>query len=309
MSFILLNKQYRSYLMGFAIMWVILFHSGMFPSFYHIKDVYFLSLLFGNGYLGVDIFIFLSVFGLCHSYCGNTMKTFYLHRFRRLFPMYWIYLAIMAVFFPMVIKGQTLKFFLLQSTGGASFLKDRIEWYIPFLILIYLTFPFLYKVFDFLYKRKLVEIVVFLSVFAMRWVSKIPMDDYCLTRFPLILLAMQTFRSREEPAGYLRTYGCALLSVVVFTNQTSLAFSVMMPTLLFFLSQMPLDRLPFKKTFSRIGKYTLEIYLAQNIAFNQFLQVTTLPYWMSMAVCLVIIVATAMILHLMQNCAFKLFKT
>ena len=146
MSFKLLEKSNRSYLMGVAILWIILFHLGMFPDFYGIKDVYILKLLFGNGYLGVDIFIFLSIFGLCHSFNNHSLKNFYKHRFLRLFPMYWIYLAVMIIVFPKILGGHGLKFALLQTTGLASFYSDRIEWYIPFLILIYITFPLIYKI-------------------------------------------------------------------------------------------------------------------------------------------------------------------
>lgn len=300
MRFKLLDKSNRSYIMGVAILWVVLFHSGMFPEFYGIKDVYILKLFFANGYLGVDIFIFLSVFGLCHSFKGHSLLTFYKRRFMRLFPMYWVYLAVMVMAFPMIIGGHNLRFVLLQMTGMASFFSERIEWYIPFLILIYIAFPLIYRVFVFLSKKHLVNICVVLTIFLLRWSSKIPMDDYCLDRIPVILLAMQTYQFWDMPERYLKTFGWAVLAILLFTNNIALIFSVLIPVSLFLLSMTDVT-LPFYRTFSWIGKYTLEIYLAQNLAFNQFLQISKLSYWQSMMVCLVIIVGASIVFHFVQK--------
>ena len=50
----------RGALMGFAIMWVFLFHVGGI-------GVPWIDTFCSKGYLGVDIFFFLSGWGLCYS--------------------------------------------------------------------------------------------------------------------------------------------------------------------------------------------------------------------------------------------------
>ena len=55
-----LLSSYRGALMGIAIIWVMLYHLGNI-------DVSVISVIFGVGYGGVDIFLFLSGFGLYFS--------------------------------------------------------------------------------------------------------------------------------------------------------------------------------------------------------------------------------------------------
>ena len=55
-----LLSSYRGALMGVAIIWVMLYHLGDI-------DVSVISVIFGVGYGGVDIFLFLSGFGLYFS--------------------------------------------------------------------------------------------------------------------------------------------------------------------------------------------------------------------------------------------------
>ena len=59
-----LLSSYRGALMGVAIIWVMLYHLGDI-------DVSVISVIFGVGYGGVDIFLFLSGFGLYFSF-SNT---------------------------------------------------------------------------------------------------------------------------------------------------------------------------------------------------------------------------------------------
>lgn len=64
------NKVNRKYWMGLSIIWVILLHISS-----NIGNKY-LTIIFGNGYLGVDVFFMLSTFGLCYSYEKNKLTVF-----------------------------------------------------------------------------------------------------------------------------------------------------------------------------------------------------------------------------------------
>lgn len=72
--------RHRSPLMGLAIIWIFIFHSGPIGS-----DAYDSFQEFGFG--GVDIFIFLSAFGLCFSLeKDSSVLAFYYRRLKRIVP-------------------------------------------------------------------------------------------------------------------------------------------------------------------------------------------------------------------------------
>ena len=72
--------SYRAELMGFAILWIFMLHSGAIgnPIYDTIRKF---------GWAGVDIFFFLSALGLCYSLNkNNNLKDFYLRRLNRIMP-------------------------------------------------------------------------------------------------------------------------------------------------------------------------------------------------------------------------------
>ncbi|MFV0538204.1 MAG: acyltransferase family protein [Dysgonomonas sp.] len=79
-----LLSKYRSQLMGIAILWIMLFHSNLDVSFFTIFD-----LIKSIGNAGVDIFMFVSGFGIYYSLIkGVSLKTFYKNRLWRILPYY-----------------------------------------------------------------------------------------------------------------------------------------------------------------------------------------------------------------------------
>ena len=74
-------SKYRSALMGVAILWILLHHSGM--------NLMRLFAVKRSGYGGVDIFLFVSGLGLSVSLTKNEdIIAFYKKRMVRLFPSY-----------------------------------------------------------------------------------------------------------------------------------------------------------------------------------------------------------------------------
>lgn len=130
---------------GIAIVWIFIVHyqGGWF------------------GWQGVHIFIVLSGFGLAYSCLKKNEnpqgKAWYLKRFRRVLPVYWLVVLCSLPFlivFQIVLGSEIwsalirtfLDFLLLrnffeQFMGGAT----GALWYIPFIISCYLSFPFLYS--------------------------------------------------------------------------------------------------------------------------------------------------------------------
>ncbi len=141
------DKQYRNYWMGLSILWIVLLHISQ-----DLNNEWF-SVFFGKGYLGVDVFFMLSTYGIACSYERNSIYNFYKNRFIRLFPEYLIYLLVLFLFFGNHFTDSLWLLAIYQCTGLACFRNVDVEWYIPTLILLYVTFPLFYRVVRELYNR------------------------------------------------------------------------------------------------------------------------------------------------------------
>ena len=136
LGIILSNKSIFS---GISILMVLLYHQ---PKCSAISGVWFYP-----GFLGVDVFLFFSGFGLCYSFNKNGIYTFYKRRFVRIAPLY-ILLGLLAglkyyekfTWFDYLCNITSLSYW-----GMGGFLFD---WYLSALIVLYLLFPLLYKIID-----------------------------------------------------------------------------------------------------------------------------------------------------------------
>jgi len=142
-----LISKYRTQLMGIAILWVMLFHSGIH------SGVFLLDYLASIGYGGVDIFLFLSGFGIYFSL--NKKKEpiglFYKKRLLRVLPYYYPVVLLYSIFlcchgiwgWREIIGNMTMLGFWL----GYGF-RYIFDWYIPSLVVLYLITPFFNKYFQ-----------------------------------------------------------------------------------------------------------------------------------------------------------------
>ena len=132
-------STYRSELMGCAILWIMMLHF----TFTQIKPLGFIA---QYGFAGVEIFMFVSGFGLFSSLDRNSdYKRFYRKRLLRIFPTYYI----LGIFASILLFHDSLFTYLFRYTtigfwtGGIYW-----EWYIPSIVLLYLITPFLKFFFD-----------------------------------------------------------------------------------------------------------------------------------------------------------------
>lgn len=139
-----LISKYRTPLMGIAILWVMLFHSTLnsFP-------LHMINQIKHMGYMGVDIFMFLSGFGIYNSLKKNSdIKTFYKKRVLRILPYYLPIVLIYSIllYYNKAIPFDTviLNFFTISYWMGLS----SFDWYIPTILLFYFLTPFYLKLFD-----------------------------------------------------------------------------------------------------------------------------------------------------------------
>lgn len=135
MNYSIISK-YRGHIMGVATLWIAILHASMwFP----IEPINWIKLI-GQG--GVDIFLFLSAFGLYYSYQKDDDKlSFWKKRFIRIFPVF-IPLALLRWYYNdySLTNGLLMLTTLLFWVNG-----NRETWYISAIVPLYLITPFYLK--------------------------------------------------------------------------------------------------------------------------------------------------------------------
>lgn len=122
--------------------------NSLIPNFYIDGKVYL-------GGIGVSLFFMLSGARLMYTY--KDAKTFFIHRFKNIYPMFWIAYAAATCFDFLYYKGMStakpwLRIFsalgmdgYLCSLGVIPFDYYKLgEWFLGCIILIYLLFPLLH---------------------------------------------------------------------------------------------------------------------------------------------------------------------
>lgn len=147
----------RNALMGFAILWVISFH-------YHLQTP-IISKIASYGYIGVDVFFFLSGLGLYFSmHQQEDTKQFYWKRIKRIFPMFFVLGA-----FSCLLYGSFDSYIWKHTTLG--YWTDGVitSWFIPAIVTCYFLYPFLYHAIfkrgDILLYTILISILLFLVTY------------------------------------------------------------------------------------------------------------------------------------------------
>lgn len=143
-----ISKENRNYFMGIAIILVILHHFCLrMEDAWHVDSFPFN--LFYWGQIGVDVFLFVSAYGCCASWENNKWWQYLIHRVKRIYPQYVVFLLIVLCWFyadASVLHRLKLAAYSLIGVAPIYQLGVRIEWYIPSLIMMYLFLPFLYFV-------------------------------------------------------------------------------------------------------------------------------------------------------------------
>lgn len=148
-------SKYRSSLMGIAMLSVFLFHSmgDWMPPFIHN--------IAANGAIGVDVFLFLSSIGLTYSITKNpSVSAFYKRRVLRIMPTYWfimtcVYLFVFILTAVHIMPDNYYRIprsfweFIQAYTTIGYWIRDGLFylWYIPAILLLYILFPFVHKLF------------------------------------------------------------------------------------------------------------------------------------------------------------------
>ncbi|MFD1774344.1 acyltransferase family protein [Paenibacillus rhizophilus] len=142
-----LISKYRTQLMGIAILWIVFYHSTI-----NTSSVPIINTIKEIGYGGVDIFLMLSGLGLyfaCQK--DDNVITFYKRRLLRIIPTYITVVFIVCLFY-WYVGEMSLIDAVLNLTTLSFWLdsKNRFDWYVPAILVLYLLTP----VFMYFFKSK-----------------------------------------------------------------------------------------------------------------------------------------------------------
>lgn len=264
--------KHKSMFMGLAMLWIIAFHYGFLVE----SPVGF---LITRGYLGVDIFIFLSSFSLCSSLKREPHYIpFIKRRLSRIIPVWWMLITLLLVV--NILIGRNYPHNLVQlicyysGLGWWLFYNEPFgtyyyEWYIPTLLGFYLLVPLLYKT----NKKKIIYLFI-TSIVCISILLYFKIDerlvDLSIVRIPMLIYGVILYKiyNKEYDEQISNRYititsvlglGVFFLSLGGIIKFTLFGFMFALP---FFLSVcIFVFRGLFNRILSFIGTITLELYL------------------------------------------------
>lgn len=228
---------------------------------------------FGKGYFGVDVFFFLSTYGLSYSINERPLLQFYKNRFSRILPVYLVFLLLCLLVFIPVSWKSSIMYAVSSITGIAVVNGYYVEWYTPSLMLVYLFFPCINY-----FSKKLAIVNVnilalcFMLFYTLLYYFDVHQYGNLFQRIPIIMFGCICFylEKRDDNSmvillsllglfGVFFSYGCF--------DRVTLAI----PAILYVAGKA--ERLPLHSWMSTLGKWSFEIYLAQVIATKYFMKV------------------------------------
>lgn len=273
LSLLLTNRQV---LMGLALIWIYLFHAKRF-------GVSIIDQINDYGWIGVEVFVFLSAIGLASSLEKNSLSQYFKNRFKRIIPTWVVVLILIHLigvagnhFMPELPfhYPSGLKQCFLWYTGLGFWLSPVIgespnncyEWYVPTILVFYLIAPLLSK----RSVNTLVAILVCAMVFVCiqretQWCKEI---EIATSRLPIFITGFLYYycckKENLERKFYLFGGGFLFLLTVLFYASliTSLrvVLALLVPMALVVISKFMVKgmHLPF---LSLVGALSLEMYL------------------------------------------------
>lgn len=269
-------EEYRSSLMGISIISVVLYHlCTLFPNYLPLK-------VFVLGSIGVDIFIFLSALGLNYSLQKYDIITFYKRRLLRVYPLF-IVKVILYTFTLYFTRGESFNTWdLFCNISGLSFFECGgmiIDWYIPGLIMLYMAFPLVRKyvihntwgifLFTLFFSH------AFCLLFDVSW-----QYDCLIARLPIYVLGIIAWKTNVRKPFFTQCFLLLCFSLIMAKFNWSRNFMTAGLTPILLLLFYSLRHIISKIwIFKVIGKYTLEIYLANGwslLVINDYFQHTNI---------------------------------
>ena len=196
-------SKYRQEIYGISAIGIILLHINKYVSLLPMTSLSgkIISIIFENGNVGVDIFLILSAIGLSRSIKFNSITTFYMHRYQRVYLPYFLIAIIYFSWYDIFVAEDGIINFLLNITAiNYWIIGDRFPlWFISFILFIYIVFPLLYRYSEKNKKIIAILIILFVGIEVILWKTSSPMYlnyEIVLSRIPIFLLGLSL--SKQE---------------------------------------------------------------------------------------------------------------
>lgn len=260
--------------MGWAIVWIMMLHF----TFITIKPLGFIA---QYGFAGVDIFMFVSGFGLYFSIDHNkNLLAYFKKRIIRIFPTYYL----VGIASSLIIYHDTLPNYIFRySTIGFWTNSIYWEWYIPSIVVFYLLAPIFKRAID---SRLITTITLFAIIIliasyiivSQEFVNDKDPHFFMLYRAPEFIFGMICGHWTKKGTAINLYYILMTLGIPFFIilfpkhhdiynfKYLSLAFLLPLFTISFITLSKQIKQI--NPVLSKIGKASLEIYLIQAIFFE-----------------------------------------
>lgn len=247
-------SKYRTLFMGLAIVLVLI---------YHAFCVVYNPLGKANiGYVGVDIFLLLSGFGLTFSYMNNKLLFFYKNRLIRIYPLYFLCVCILYLlndkwnFVDYLFNLLTVGFYLNNGV-------NRFDWYIESLFTLYILFPLLAEY----AKLKLwgVLLLIFIICIILSVVNISWWYDCFISRIPIFIFGIVCAKYEISQKVFLIITLLGLLFYFpcsIFFSEFLAASFLVLPIIIIVAHLIQNVDKRIIELISFMGKRSLELYLA-----------------------------------------------
>ncbi len=310
-----LISKYRSELMGFAMIYVVMFHvcGNRHDTLWYC--------LARCGNLGVDIFLFLSGIGLWYAWTNNSsLRHFYWRRYKRIYPA-WLVVASLY-FIPRFINGKISLVELLGELAINYGFWHHLAlnfWYVPAILALYLIAPWYMRlIHNDPHYRWLPVAALLLTLLVQYWpLLHHPVGhlEIFFSRIPIFLLGINA--GSLVRSGYRMPQSSLWLLILILVMSTLVcvnfedglrrrfplfierwAYIPWTVSLTILLSQL-FARLPrwSMKVFALVGTVSLEIYLIHIEFVMKNVKPLHLGYWLTLVITLGVSMLLAYLLH------------
>lgn len=275
-----LGKENRAFYMGIAMIGIIGYHLYLHDvDFYNTSFKIFRN-IFKYGYVGVDIFLFFSAYGLCHSWINSSAKNFYIKRFVRIVPIY-LFFCLVKYCFDRDNNIVNFIYYRLLEISSLSLVQTKwtcpgnlsLNWFVPAIINLYLLFPLFFYLIKTVYKRSvIVHIIFIMCIFFgshLFWNIGIIHGLY-VSRIPIIFVGIFTYFYLKDKRYDELFFLYAIFAMMTYIiDRDNLRLSCVVPIILYALSFKNFTIVKGRNIIygiSLVGKTSFECFLAHSYA-------------------------------------------
>lgn len=258
-------SENRVLLMALAIIFVVIYHFkcwiGGFP--------WYIGIIIKYGYIGVDIFFFLSGFGLTYSFQKNNIKTFYKNRLKKILPCYILYgfILVLHMFFHSSVSLSWYQIIYKFSCMEYLFEHKGIDWFVNAIIILYVLFPIFFKL------MKILREYILILIVPVIWLITINCDLHwthlaMLHIIPMFLFGIYcalNFNKDRRIINISLLYFIYFIITLFISNKWGfLCTTLVTPLIIYIILKLNIKK--DKYNIKIIGANTLQIYYGTNLA-------------------------------------------